>query len=259
MPLADFQDAFADALQDSPASPTPDWMTALQSQPGFAVYRNSGRKASIDALRANYPSIERLVGEAWFLGAAQHYVAQHPPQDGRLMSYGDAFPAFLQGFVPAAELPYLPAVATLDRAWTQAHLAADAPVLPPTWMATLTAETLVTTQLVPHPAAQWYWCAEHPVYSIWQRQRDTDPTAADTPLEWQAEGALITRPNGAVQWCALPAAGITFLNACAAGHSLADAAAGAMTTSQAEPPVDFSQLVALLINAGALRAPQEPT
>ena len=266
MQLSVFQDAFVTALQDAPDTTRPDWISALLGQPGFAVYRNSGRKAAIDALRANFPSIEALVGEAWFHGAAQTYLSAYPPRDGRLMDYGDAFPAFLQGFPPAAELPYLHAVAALDRAWTESHLAADAPVLAPDWMATLTADTFTAAQLAPHPAAQWRWCDDHPAFTIWQRQRNPGQEHSDDPIAWRAEGALLTRPEGAVQWCALPAAGAAFLDACAAGASLADAAARAMTAEESHgethgdhTPVDLSALIALLLTAGALRSPNLPT
>lgn len=279
MQLSNFQDAFAAAIRGDSTdlvtasgasgapAPVPAWLSQVMDQPGFAVYRNSGRKASIDALRANYPSIEALVGEAWFHGAAQTYVSACPPVDGRLMDYGDAFADFLHDFAPAQELPYLSGVAALDRAWTQAHLAADACVLAPEWMASLTPEQFALARLEPHPAAQWRWCAAHPAYTIWSRQRAQQ--SLSDPIDWQAEGGLLTRPEGAVQWCALPASGVEFLDACAAGASLADAAASAIKGGNASPAhpddalVPLASLMALLLNAGALRAavptrPAEP-
>ncbi len=265
MQLSAFQDAFAAALQDVPAAAhtapsQPAWIQALMQQPGFAVYRNNGRKASLDALRANYPTVAQLVGDDWFLGAAHAFVAAHPPTDGRLMDYGQGFAAFLAGFAPAAELPYLVGVASLDRAWTQAHLAADAPALQADWMASLTAETLATARIAPHPAAQWQWCEQHPAYSIWQRHRDG--AALEAPLQWRAEGALLTRPGAQVQWCALPPEGVAFMNACAGGATLEAAAAAAMAPSServasTEETPDLARLMALLLTAGALLDPEQ--
>ena len=117
--LARFQDDFARALLD-PAQPAP---------PAFAVYRNTVMKGCIDALQANYPAVAKLVGEEWFRAAAAVYVRDHLPRTPMLLEYGAGFADFLARFEPAAELPYLPAVARLDRFWTEAHAAADEPPL----------------------------------------------------------------------------------------------------------------------------------
>jgi len=77
------------------------------------------------ALVANYPAVARLVGDVWFRAATAAFVRQGPPQHPMLVDYGAAFPDFLRTFEPAAELPYLPDVALLDRYWTEAYIAAD--------------------------------------------------------------------------------------------------------------------------------------
>ena len=51
MQLSTFQDGFSAALL-GPATDAP-WLSALESQPGFAVYRNTVLKGCIDALQAN--------------------------------------------------------------------------------------------------------------------------------------------------------------------------------------------------------------
>ena len=131
MRLSDFQDGLASALLPPPGAsvPPPAWLDALLAQPGFAVYRNTVAKGCIDALQANYPAVHALVGTDWLRAAAHAFVHQHPPTDGCLMDYGAGFADFLEGFGPAANLPYLAAVARLDRCWTESHLAADAPAL----------------------------------------------------------------------------------------------------------------------------------
>lgn len=59
--LAAFQDAFVAALTGAPDSAAGE-VAALVGQPGFAVYRNTLAKGCVDALRANFPAVERLVG-----------------------------------------------------------------------------------------------------------------------------------------------------------------------------------------------------
>jgi hypothetical protein len=134
-------------------------------------------KGCIDALQANYPAVTRLVGEDWFRAAAAAYASTNPPRTPMLVEYGASFPDFLTSFAPAAELPYLPAVARLDRFWTECHVAPDEP-----------------------PPVRWAWF-ELPAYSIWSRTRAGDTDLGD--IEWRAEGALLTRPNDVVQWISL--------------------------------------------------------
>mgnify|MGYP000920526237 CR=1 FL=1 len=134
-------------------------LDALLAQPGFAVYRNTVAKGCIDALQANYPAVHALVGTDWLRAVAHAFVHQHPPSDGRLMDYGAGFAEFLEGFGPAASLPYLGAVARLDRCWTEAHLAADAPALQAAWLAQQAPEALALLRLHPHPATRWRWPA----------------------------------------------------------------------------------------------------
>jgi hypothetical protein len=252
MQLSDFQDGLAGALMpQSPAGAQPaEWLAALQAQPGFAVYRNTVHKGCIDALLANYPTVCGMVGEDWLRAAAAVFVLEQPPRDARLMGYGKGFAAFLQGFAPAEDLPYLSGVAHLDRCWTESHLAADAPVLDAAWLAAQPPEALGGVHLSPHPAARWAWSDNHPACTLWQRQRNGE--AMEAELSWQGDGALLTRPTGPVQWMPLPRAGVTLLNACAAGQPLECAAEEALA---ADPGADLGTLLVQLLQAGALCPP----
>lgn len=246
MLLSDFQDGFSQALAGTAPAAAP-WLAALQAQPGFAVYRNTSAKGCIDALQASYPTVCQLVGEEWFRAAAAVFAHAQPPQNGRLMGYGAGFAGFLAGFAPAAELPYLPAVAHLDRCWTECHLAADAAALQPHWLARQPPEALAQLPLRPHPAARWAWCDGHPAYALWQHHRDGLPLPE--PLEWQGDGALLTRPDAAVTWRAIDRAAVAFMDACAQGLPLGPAAARALA---ADPAVDLTGLLRTLVDAGAL-------
>jgi hypothetical protein len=157
----------------------------------------------------------------------------------------------------AHELPYLVDIAQLDRCWTEAHLS------PPTrrrctphgWLAAIAAEAPKRCTRLVHPAAPGHALAlvrAAPAFTICRAM----PRASGVSLRrlhWQAEGALLTRPRGAVQWAPLPHAGCALLDACAAGATFEDAAAQAL---QADPAADLPALVALLLRTGALRAPE---
>ena len=245
--LAAFQSAFAAALFLPAASQDP--LGALTAQPAFAIYRNTVMKACVDALQANFPSVARLVGGDWFRAAAALYVAAQPPDDARMLQYGGSFADFLQAFEPARELPYLADVARLDLCWTQAHAAADAPS-DTAFIATLSPDALGATRVVPHPAARWRWFASQPIFTIWSRNRGESGDASE--IAWQGEGALLTRPQGAVIWREASAADCAFLDACSGGALLPDAAAAAL---QAQPDADLAELLAGLLRAGALVLP----
>jgi hypothetical protein len=243
--LAQFQDALVHALHASGSEAT---LGELASQPGFAVYRNTVMKGCIDALQANYPAVARLVGEEWFRAAAALYARANPPRSPMLFDYGAGFTDFLEGFGPAADLPYLPAVARLDRFWTESHVARDETPLGPGALAGIDAARLGDVVLRPHAAARWAWFPV-PAWSIWSHQRkDAGESGAGPEIAWRDEGALIVRPGHAVHWLELDQAGCAFMDACAAGRPLAQAADAALA---ADPAADLAGLMARLIAAGA--------
>lgn len=243
--LENFQDAFVDALYER----QPTAMTALIEQPGFLVYRNTVLKGSTHALLANFPIIERLVGTEWLEAAAAIYARQSPPTDARLLYYGADFPAFLEAFEHAREMPYLGDVARLDLLWTHVHCAKDEPDIDPRTWASLSATDLARSRLTPRAACRWAWFPDHPAYTIWQFNREQ----RDLPdeLDWRGEGALLTRKQGRVCWTAASAADCTFLDACAAGLALERAAEKAL---EVQPDLDLADLIARLFSADAFVA-----
>jgi hypothetical protein len=244
--LARFQDAFAHALLEPLADPA-STAAVLASQPGFAVYRNTVMKGCVDALQANFPAVARLVGEEWFRAAAAIYVRGSLPTDPALQGYGASFGAFLARFEPAAELPYLPGVARLDRLWNESHAAPDETAMDPADIAGLAPAALARAVLHPHAAARWAWFEDAPIYTIWSRNR---AAAAPAPeIDWRSEGALLVRPRDKVEWIRLDAAGAAFLDACAAGMPVTRAANAAL---EARDDVDLMQLMCTLLAAGAL-------
>jgi hypothetical protein len=243
--LGNFQDAFARALLAPDAELTRE-MAALAVQPAFAIYRNTVIKGCIDALQSNYPAVVRLVGEEWFRAAAAVYVREALPTDPSLLRYGANFADFLARFEPAQELPYLPGVARLDRLWTEAHSAHDEAILDASLVASLAPEVLAHTVLHPHAAARWMWFADMPIYTIWSNNRTEVLLEGD--IDWKAEGALLLRPRDVVEWMALDAAACAFLNACAAGATLAASAEAAL---EVQSDTDLALLMSTLLAAGA--------
>lgn len=245
MNLAAFQHAFWQDLWSATPSAEHAWAT----QPGFAVYRNTVLKGCVDNLLALYPAVRHLTGDDWLQAVALDYARAHPPADGRLHAYGEHFPAAIAHALRPGELPWLHEVAQLDQLWMASHLAADAPCLTPQDLATLAPDTLATTRLHLHPTAHWHHSAAWPVFHLWQAAREAH--ADPNPPHWLAEGALFTRPHGAVQATLLTATAHTLLTACAAGLTLLEALA---TTQANHPEADLGHTLAALVTQGAFTA-----
>lgn len=239
-----FHAAFAEALDGRPERLWSETTGDDRSAAALAVYRNTTVKGRIDALQANYPTVAELTGEAWFRAAAHGFVTDEPGDDPAMAAYGEGFPAWLERFTPAGELPFLAPAARLDRAWTEAHLAADA--------APLTADeaaraglALAGVVLSLHPSARLFrfdWSAP----SIWLAHRYP---AMDGRLDWrlETEALIVWRPALEVRARRLSAAEHAFLAACRSGRPLGIAAAAAQA---AAPRTDISSLFAGLIRAG---------
>ena len=243
--LTRFQDGFAQALlapDPAGANLTPECRARASR---FAVYRNTVMKGCIDALQANYPSVARLVGDEWFRAAAAIFAREQLPAQATLLYYGEGFAEFLARFAPAAELPYLPGVARLDRCWTESHAAPDESALAPAALAGLAPGALAATVLHPHAAARWAW---FPVNRSTPSGKESRSADDEREIDWRGEGALLARPRGVVQWAQLDTAGCAFLDACAAGRPLTVAAAAAVA---AQEDADLARLMKTLLQAGA--------
>jgi len=140
------------------------------------IYRNTFVGTLTTALRLSYPSVHRLVGAAFFEGAAALYVEDEPPRSADLNEYGETFPGFLEHFAPAASLPYLPEVARLDWAVNRALHAADLEPLAVAELAKLNAADQNAIAFVPHPSISLLR-ARYPVDAIWRAVLEQDDAA----------------------------------------------------------------------------------
>jgi hypothetical protein len=237
---AAFQRAFALALAGEGTA------AALFADPAIAralaVHRNTSAKAAQDALAANFPVVRALVGEDSFAGCAEAFVARQPPRDPRLCLYGEGLPAFIAGYAPFSQAPYLADVAALERRVTEALFAADAEPLDGAGFARALERDVA---LILHPAVR-FAAAASPAASIWlAHQADAPPDALES-LAWREEAVLISRPGLSVQVTVIDASALAFLEACQGGATVAQAALAAAALD-----ADVSALVATLIAAGA--------
>jgi hypothetical protein len=226
-----FQQAFGAMLNRGGPVQDPALRRAL------AVHRNTAAKAARDALAANYPVIEAMVGAEAFAACAHAFVERHPPADPRLCLYGEEFPAFLHLWRPFSQLGYLTAMAALERLVVEALFAPDTEPLD---AAALSAELDPDAPLALHPATR-IAAFDYPVASLWQAHQDDAPQMFAT-IEWGAQIVLVTRPRLRVDVRAIDAATHAFLTA----PTLGEAALAADDRGG-----DVSAIFAALLSLGA--------
>ena len=131
------------------------------------IYRNTFIGALTTALRLAYPVVHRLVGPAFFEGAARIFIEQEPPRGACLDECGAGFPEFLAQFPPVASLAYLPDVARLEWAVNRAFHAPDVEALDPSCLLTVDPADQDRIVFVPHPSVGLVQ-ASYPVDAIWR-------------------------------------------------------------------------------------------
>ncbi|MDB5601047.1 MAG: putative DNA-binding protein [Xanthobacteraceae bacterium] len=244
------QSHFAEALLDADRAIPPDVTSHTTRVPArrFGVYRNNVVASLVNALRIRFPAVARIVGDEFFAGMARLFVTAQPPRSPLLMRYGDAFPDFIAGFTPAAELLYLPDVARVEAARTRAYHAADMRPLDLCDIATQPPETLGALRVSLHPSIEIVRSA-FPVVTIWAMNSGE---AELTPIDdWRGEDALVARPALDVEMRALPAGGAAFLRALFNNETLGQAATLALADSD---QFDLAANLAGLFGAGLVVA-----
>ena len=246
-PLADRQREFAAALLD-PALAVPSGLLGPDGERSarrFAIYRNNVVVGLTDALAARFPVVCRIVGEEFFRAMARTYVVLEPPRSPILLDYGAGFPNFISRFGPAATLPYLPDVARIERAWTEAYHAPEAIALEPQMLADIPNERIPAIRLSVHPSLRVVR-SQFPALTIW-RMNVGNGVPGPVDLGAGGEDALVVRPAADVEVRSMPDGGAEFVRAFANGRWLADAAKSAMRASAS---FDLSGNLAVLIGAG---------
>ena len=123
--LDEYTGAFARYLRTGTVGALSDFCAADADLSRLRVYRNGFLRACIEALRANYPSVERLAGEERFPALARAYVEAHPPSVASLTEYGEGFTQHVRAARAMHGLDWLASFAALDRAWTEIYFSED--------------------------------------------------------------------------------------------------------------------------------------
>lgn len=178
--LADYQQTFTSFLltpvvSDEAHSALQPWLTASETiAQRLAVYRNNVLYSLTAALAAQFPVVQRLVGNGFFATVARDFICSLPPTTPSLTFYGDALPDYLSTRSDCERVPYLADVARLELACQYALHAANTPPLQATALLALPPEQLTELALPLHDSATL-------LLSRWPVQRIREENLRDEP------------------------------------------------------------------------------
>ncbi|MDR9873771.1 DNA-binding domain-containing protein [Pseudomonas allii] len=214
----------------------------------FAVYRNNVHSSLVNALAAAFPVTLQLVGDAFFRAMAGLYAQAHPPTSPLMSEYGSAFACFIEGFEPAASVPYLADMARLERLRVQAYHAADSqPLDQQTVLQALQGQTdLGGLRVRWHPSLATL-DSTYAVVALWAAHQTERGLENLDP--WQPQSALVLRQGLEVKVFAVNPDAVAFINSLAQGATLENAVEHAL---EAGAEFDLHQCLALLISHNAI-------
>jgi hypothetical protein len=245
--LPELQRAFAGGVFDDAA---PALALFESTAACFEVYRHSVLENYRAALAALYPVARRLTGDRFFDRAAARFARQHPSRSGDLHRYGGGFPAFLESYTPARDLPYLADVARLEWHWHCAFHAAD-PVAP-------ALDRLATVAPADHPRLVFQLqpgCrllrSPYPVHRIWAHNQPEHADPEPVRLDEGAACLIICREDTRVSIMPASPASYLLADAMLRGLPLGEAAGEVLA---ADGDADIGAALKWLVAGGIIAA-----
>ncbi len=248
--LRDLQAAFAAHLEGEDRPGLADVVVGdtIAAAARLRIHRHHVRQSLVGALAATFPTVQAIVGEAFFRTMAAGFALGDLPGQPVLAEYGAGFPAYVSGYGPAATLPYLGDVARLD--WSL-NLAYHAPMdarLAASDLAGMPAERLFELRLTLAAGAalvRSVW----PIDRIWYAAQPAAPSGTVSLEEGPASVLVLRRPEDSV-FASLDPAEAAFVAALAGGASLGEAAEETFAGEPAfDPSGTFARLLALEVFA----------
>lgn len=218
----------------------------------FEVHRNTMMSGLVRAMADGFPSVERLVGPAFFAAMAADFVRAQPPAHPVLLAYGAGFATFIEGFAPVSDLPYLADVARLDGLRRRAWHAADARALDAGTLGCIDPDRLAGRRVALHPSVGVLG-SPHPAFTLWDAQNGEDQGASGS-VAWRRETCAVWRIDGAIHADLVAGELLALLDAARRRPALADLMAAdneAAAHDKARAFADALRL-GLLVDADAL-------
>ena len=251
--LRDLQAAFAAHLKGEDRSDLADAVVGdtISAPARLRVHRHHVAQSLAEALAATFPTVQAIVGEAFFRTMAMEFVAANLPVQPVLAEYGEGFPAFVSDYEPAAALAYLADMARLDWVLNRAFHAPLEERLSAPDLAVLSAERLFGLK-VPLAAGSTLVRSHYPIDRIWHASQP-GATVGTVSLEEGPASVVVLRRADDAAFASLTRAEAAFLEALGEGASLGGASEVALAV---EPAFDPAKTLARLLALQAFAALQ---
>ena len=190
----------------------------------LGIYHEAYRLRLIDALRNDFPALEKFVGENSFIEFMDNYIAAHPSQHPSLRWFGKKLPAFLhdneniQHHIATCEL------AEFEWAQVMAFDASNSNTATLDDVRTLQNTQWLTLQLEFQPALQKLHLKSN-APEIWQALTKDDDTI-EPVIDDEAQDWLVWRDNLQVVYRAVDTKELWCLNAFLDGKNFSDICEG---------------------------------
>lgn len=202
------------------------------------IYREQFFLRHVDALRDDFVSIERLLGDDGFEELARAYLAAHPPGSFTLRDLGHAMAGFVAQAAPWADDALVADLARVEWAFVEAFDAPDVPPLDPSVIASVPEDAWPAARLVLHPALQRLALA-HPAHEYRHAVRVGD--AAERPLPKPSFVAVYRGPD-TLQFADVEPEAFALLDELARGATLEQACERAARATRVAEDVFESKL-----------------
>ncbi|MBI3321312.1 MAG: putative DNA-binding domain-containing protein [Candidatus Omnitrophica bacterium] len=248
------------------STPLPAWLNPQGGSPGIermSVYAGGYRARIREALAEAYEAVQHLIGDRAFAELADAYANRHPSRDYNLSLVGRHLPAFLVSAPLTQQLPFLPDLARLEWAVTEAFHAFDHPSPDLERFASFSLDEWEGARVVFQPSVRLIVSA-WPIRDLWACR--VQPRAAvNVDLVNRPQQVLIYRKDVTVVCEPIDAGPSRLLHALLEGQCLGMACGQLVGAGDAAPlPVAewFAQWVGrgLIVRCerAALRAPHRP-
>lgn len=221
--LAELQQAFQLAVlvpQDPPRfiADAP----GVQAAERFGVYAEAYRLRLVEALAADFPALQALLGDAEFDALGRGFIDAQPSGHFSIRWFGRGLPGFLAEAAPHRDQPFLYDLAAFEWALSEAFDAADTPGIGPERLAGLDPALWPLLRLEFHPCLRCLALAYN-TPEVWKALSRDEPPPEPARLEspqtwavWRRELRLFFRPLSVPEAWALAAfaRGLRFAEVC---------------------------------------------
>ena len=194
--LAELQSVFGAALRHGDAHAFLDHVMdgGVPASLRLQIYRNTFAQTVIGSLELTFPAVCRLVGQDFFEVACLNFLEEQPPREAWLDAYGQGFPQFISGYQPAASVPYLADVASLELLVNKALRCTDDRIIDVSQLAALDDAQAQHVRFEPCPSLGLIRVAT-PADRIWSAVLSPDESALDDLIVDSGPAWLIVARN----------------------------------------------------------------